>query len=187
MTSTEVIKDLVTSMDRQGFVPPSFTSALNYLHRQRPKNEAYYRAWLQSDMGRLWIDRTFAAEQPCNLPASVQKLIADNHDAPADTIIRALFEHFTFIRDDEDGLEIASAEDALALWYNVDELTLVFDRKERKTRNCNSATCDYFIKLIHQGHVSKPSIEDVSDYMLTLEKTAIGPLLNEDAYDGIYR
>jgi len=112
-----------------------------------------------------------------------KQLAKDNHDAPADTIIRAIFEHFDFIRDDEDGHVFESADECIDNWYNLDIFDIVFNKKDSEKVE---GRCDYWIRLIHQNNSAHPSIEDVSDYTLSLEKTPIGPLLKEEHYPERY-
>lgn len=112
------------------------------------------------------------------------RLIKSNRSAPADRVIRSLFKHFQNIRDDEDGAVIETPEEAIELWYGVDDLVLVFDNK---TTAPVRGQCDYFIRLIHQGHCAKPTIEDVSDYTASLDQTAIAPLLSEATYPPRYQ
>ncbi len=113
-----------------------------------------------------------------------QQLIADNAQAPADQIIQAIFRHFTNVRDDADNTLFETVEEALDMWYSVDELILVFDRKTTEPKD---GYCDYFIRLIHQYHSGRPHIEDLVDYTASLDKSKLGPFLCEDHYNGVYR
>ena len=113
-----------------------------------------------------------------------KQLAEENKDAPADTIIRAIFEHFTFIRDDEDGHEFESVDECIDHWYNVDQLDLVFNNKGSEPIKYR---CDNWVRLICQNGSARPSVEDVSDYNCSLEKTPLGPLLQEEHYPERYR
>lgn len=110
--------------------------------------------------------------------------IRHNRYAPADTVIRAIFRHFDYIRDDEDGHVFKDAAEALDMWYGVDMLDLVFDRKDTEHEK---GQCDYWVRLIHQGMYDRPTIEDISDYTASLEETPLGPVLKEEYYNTVYR
>ncbi len=116
------------------------------------------------------------------------QLIKQNEKAPADQIIRAIFKHFDNVRDDDEPADspeglILDAGAALDLWYGVDELTLVFDKKGTDLRPGYS---HYFVRLIHQRSMNQPHIEDLSDYTASLDGTELGPLLGDGHYDHIY-
>ncbi len=108
-----------------------------------------------------------------------KKLAEENRDAPADTVIRALFQHFKNIRDDEDNHQFASAEECIDHWYNVDMLVLVFDRKDTESEE---GQCDHWIRFIWQDCTTRPSIEDISDYGTSLDESPIAELLKEETY-----
>lgn len=116
----------------------------------------------------------------------VKQLVKENRNAPADTIIRQIFKHFDYVRDDYDQHAFEDANECLEHWYNVDEMVLVFDNKgmERERR---VDVCDHFIRLVHQASSDKPSVEDIVDYNMSLEKTPLANLLKEDHYRMIYR
>lgn len=129
------------------------------------------------------LDRTDTRSQ-----GYVARLIRDNAFAPADTIIRNIFKHFDYVRDDEDFHVFKDADECLEMWYGVDELRLVFDNKDgRDIRPRNKGICDHWVYLIHQNHHGKPHIEDLSDYTMDLDKTPLSPMLKEEYYDPHYR
>ena len=116
------------------------------------------------------------------------RLIRNNRFAPADTIIRNIFQHFDYVRDDEDLHVYKDADECLEMWYGVDELRLVFDNKDgRDIRPRNKGICDHWVYLIHQNHSGKPHIEDLTDYTMGLDKTPLAPMLREEYYDSHYR
>lgn len=100
------------------------------------------------------------------MTVSTQQLIAANMSAPADTVIREIFKHFTNVRDDGDSAVLATVQEALELWYGLDVLVLVFDKKDG---DHTSGRCDFFVRLIHQHSFQRPSVEDISDYSTSLE------------------
>lgn len=152
-------------------------------------NSATKHVGLGEVMRRLscdWIEQRIADGQAppvCEHAKQRAKLAADNVTAPADTVIRAIFEHFTYIRDDEDGHTFETAEECIDHWYNLDELRLVFDNKGTEHVE---GRCDHWVYLIHQYHCAKPSVEDITDYTTGLEKTALAPMLKEEYYNGVY-
>lgn len=97
-----------------------------------------------------------------------KRLIRENANAPADTLIRVIYDHFAHVRDDDaaPGEVLATVDEALERWYDVDELTLVFDKPDTAP---NAGSCDYFVKLIHQDTFARPLVEDISDYSASLE------------------
>jgi len=112
-------------------------------------------------------------------PASYeQALIEANKDAPADTLIRALYESGCTVVDCEDGEELETVQDCLEMWYSVDELTL----------DIEGDTVSSFVSLIHQDKHNKPSMEDISNYGTSLETIpAIKAALTEETYAPVYR
>ena len=93
------------------------------------------------------------------------RLIKENADAPADQLIRAIFATCSSIRDrDEVGNhpegELLELNEALELWYAVDELRLGFILPNKDRHNLDEPS---WVFLIHQGNMAHPHIEDIVD------------------------
>ena len=127
---------------------------------------------------------TKAAEQiKAECAAMRDRLIRENHDAPADTLIRAIFATCSNVRDDEDAPApgqdgpVLSEREALERWYEVDELRLVFDFGP--TPHSKPGYCDGWVHLIHQQTFALPKTEDISDYTENCEEVpALAEVLN---------
>ena len=106
-----------------------------------------------------------------------QRLMRENVDAPADRIIRKLFELGAVkVVDAEDGEKLGSPEETLDLWYGLDVMDLSFELHGRRG----------WIQLVHQS--SRPHIDDVSDYSAWLDGVdGLGELLtDESCYRSIF-
>lgn len=113
----------------------------------------------------------------------VQRLIEDNRNAPADTLIRAIFEdpNFRVAWDDCDNTHLPDLRSALEHWYNLDELELKFVvvRGERVKRG--------WVYLIHQQRQDKPLIEDIADhYSWMSEDPQYKDALDYEKYPGYF-
>lgn len=115
------------------------------------------------------------------------ELIKQNHKAPADTIIRSLFQSGLILADggDDDNDIFADITECLEMWYGVDELTILIRYPENKDEE---GPFDTFITLAHQERMDKPTIEDICDYGTSLEKyPAVARAMDEDNYAQAYR
>lgn len=110
-------------------------------------------------------------------------LIEDNKNAPADTVIRAIFENgCTEIHDHEDGVKFETVEECLHFWYDVDEMYLVFTLPNG---------IKSWIRFIHNDRSDKPHVENIADYHTNLDNlhsaAFLKPMLKDDYYNGVYR
>jgi hypothetical protein len=100
------------------------------------------------------------------------ELIEANVGSPVDTLLRLIAETCTDLWDPLEG-EV-KADEILPLWYNLDELHLQFTLPTGKRT---------FVYLIHQGHMSEPSAEDLCDHGASLESVpAFRALLNSKLF-----
>lgn len=119
-----------------------------------------------------------------------EQLIRDNANAPADTVIRAIFEHPDFdaawddddvdyrVGEPSDDVLFKSVDECLRKWYNLDELRLIFRLK------CGRKG---YVRLIHQDNMAKPCIEDIVDYFTWMEEdAALKDALDYDQYPGYF-
>lgn len=95
--------------------------------------------------------------------AKYRKALATaNRYATVDRLLRAIFDSgCTNVYDADDGHYIRCGDDLIDLWYNLDELTVMFTLPSGE---------EVFILLIHQTHVNSPDEEDLCDYSCRLEK-----------------
>lgn len=110
------------------------------------------------------------------------RLIKENADAPADTLIRAIFAVSREVRDHDDGALIESAQAALEIWYGVDELRIDFALPYGDRRRSAS-----FVYLVHQHTHSRPHIDDISDYGTSCDNVPeLAAAIDENNYRLIY-
>jgi hypothetical protein len=113
--------------------------------------------------------------------ALIAQLIRENRNAPADTLIRAVFNAgATNVKDvaEPQAERFSTARAALDYWYSVDEMQLGFIVESRPA----------WLLLIHQHSLHRPHVDDVCDYTTNLEDIdGIAPALKEESYALIYR
>ena len=99
---------------------------------------------------------------------TTDRLIRENADAPADRIIRGIFENgCRSVSEVNDGDKFESAEELLRYWYDVDAMAISFVA----TFDVNGIPTDrtVFVHLVHQRSMHHPHIEDLVDYSTLLE------------------
>lgn len=115
----------------------------------------------------------------------IDRLIRENAEAPADTIIREIYRmkqeglaNEVYIDDGYDDPEYYnSVKKALEHWYNVDGLIIYY---------VNNNNQRHWVRLIHQIDFGHPSIDDISDYHVGCEKDPIGEILTRPYEDWPY-
>lgn len=110
-----------------------------------------------------------------------EKLIRDNFNAPADTVLRAIMTHATEVEEPNEGEKFTDLESIMHYWYDVDEMKVRF--------NLNGMNA--CVWLIHQNTSDKPCVEDIADYTMNLtepgNESVLAPLLDSEHYNGVYQ
>lgn len=117
-----------------------------------------------------------------SLIVQTQRLISANRNAPADRLIRAIFKNAENVFDQEENEKIRTVEEALELWYDLDNLVLSFDITVPMSMRLSSdpPKSRMFVHLIHQESMDKPSIDDIANFTDRLRHIGpIGTLLRE--------
>lgn len=119
------------------------------------------------------------------LTHNVLQAIIGNYLAPADVLLRMIWlhaQHFSvrdLSSDDLTAPVVQTFTDLIALWYDLDELTIKF---------ILPGIGPGFIRLIHQGHQNSPSFDDIIDHSPCLnDHPLLKRFLEQDNYALVYR